>query len=591
MFKLMKKSLRQFKKYAFLTPLVVLLEVAIEVSIPYVVANITNNLNESSTLDVQTLLRFGGILLLMAATALLLGVLSGRFSALGSTGFAMNLRKDVYTNVQNFSFKDVDQFSNSSLVTRLTTDITNIQNSFAMMTRVAIRVPMLLIFSIVMAFVVSSSVAVYFVIVMPFMACGLLFIISRVFPLFEKIFPKYDKLNKYIQENIKGIRVVKTFATEDKERENFRVSAEDIKNDYTKAEKIVALNSPLMTLSMFAIQLLIYGFGSKLIIESGGSTMAQGDLTALLTYSTTMLFALLMLMMVFSMLVISRTNARRVLEVIEYVPTMTDLNEVHEVLNGEIEFKNVNFRYKESQEKNTLDNFNIKIKPGSQIGIIGGTGSGKSSFVNLIPRLYDINEGEILIGGVNVTKYNIDALRDQVAVVLQKNVLFSGTIRENLKWGNENATDEEIMEACDNACCTEFLKKFPEGLDTLIDQGGTNVSGGQKQRLCIARALLKNPKIIILDDSTSAVDTKTDMMINSAFKQNLKDTTKLIISQRISSIENCDSIIVLEDGKINGFDTHTNLIKNNEIYKEIYDVQMQNKSTDDTAVKGADSNE
>ncbi|MFI3328953.1 MAG: ABC transporter ATP-binding protein [bacterium] len=589
MFKLMKNSLREYKKYAILTPLVVLLEVIIEVSIPYVVANITNRLNAESNIEIGFVLQLGIILLLMAGTSLMFGVLSGRFSALGATGFAKNLRKDVYTNVQNFSFKDVDQFSNSSLVTRLTTDITNIQNSYAMLTRVAIRVPMLLLFSIIMAFVVSPDMAIYFVIVMPLMACGLFLVLRRVFPLFDRIFPKYDKFNKYIQENIKGIRVVKTFATEEKAKEEFAEKAEDIRNEFTKAERIVALNSPLMSLSMFAIQLLIYGFGSKLIIESAGLDLNVGDLTALLTYSTTMLMALMMLMMVFAMLAISRTNARRVLEVIEYVPTMEDLDEVHEVLNGEVEFKNVNFRYKDTAEKNTLDNINIKIEAGKQIGIIGATGSGKSSFVNLIPRLYDINEGEILIGGVNAVKYNLESLRDQVAVVLQKNVLFSGTIRENLKWGNENATDEEIMVACNNACCSEFIAKFPLGLDTVIEQGGMNVSGGQKQRLCIARALLKNPKIIILDDSTSAVDTKTDMMINQAFKDNLKDTTKIIISQRISSIEGCDSIIVLDEGKITGFDTHNNLIKNNEIYKEIYEVQMQNKSTEVT--KGADSNE
>ncbi|MFI3252704.1 MAG: ABC transporter ATP-binding protein [Mycoplasmatota bacterium] len=591
MFKLMKNSLREYKIYAILTPLVVLLEVFIEVSLPMLVANITNEFNKGG-MEVNKLVMYGLILLALAGTSLCLGVLSGRFSALGATGFAKNLRKDVYTNVQNFSFKDVDQFSNSSLVTRLTTDITNIQNSYAMITRVAIRVPMLLIMSIVMAFVVSPEMAMYFVIVMPIMAGGLLLIVSRVFPLFDRIFPKYDKLNKSIQENIKGIRVVKTFSTEDKERSNFEEKARDIQRDFTKAEKIISLNSPLMSFSMFAIQMLIYGFGSKLIVESFEVELAQGDLSALLTYSTTMLMALMMLMMVFAMISISRTNCKRVLEVIEYVPTMEDHNEVTEVKSGEIEFKKVNFRYKDSSEKNTLDNFNIHIKAGLQIGIIGGTGSGKSSFVNLIPRLYDINEGELLIGGVSVSDYNLEALRDQVAVVLQKNVLFSGTIRENLKWGNENATDEEIMEACDNACCTEFLKKFPDGLDTMIEQGGMNVSGGQKQRLCIARALLKNPKIIILDDSTSAVDTKTDMMINDAFKQNLKDTTKLIISQRISSIEKCDSIIVLDEGKITGFDTHANLIKNNVIYKEIYDVQMQNKSTDDTVeAKGDETNE
>ncbi len=589
MFKLMKNSLREYKKYAFLTPLVVLLEVLIEVSIPYVVANITNHLTDSGVLVVNDVVKYGLILLLMSATALGLGVLSGRFSALGSTGFAKNLRKDVYTNVQNFSFKDVDQFSNSSLVTRLTTDITNIQNSFAMITRVAIRIPMLLIFSIVMAFVVSPDIAVYFVVVMPLIAVALFLIVKKVFPIFDIVFKRYDKLNSYIQENIKGIRVVKTFATEDKEKEKFKEKANDIKTGFTKAEKIISLNTPIMNLSMFIIQLIIYGFGAKLIIQSGEVALKQGDLTALLTYSSTMLFALMMGMMVFAMITISRTNARRVLEVIEFVPTMKDSNEVHEVANGEIEFKNVNFRYSEASEKNTLDNINISIKAGAQIGIIGGTGSGKSSFVNLIPRLYDINEGEILIGGVNATKYDLESLRNQVAVVLQKNVLFSGTIRDNLKWGNEHATDEEIMHACDNACCTEFLKKFPDGLDTLIDQGGSNVSGGQKQRVAIARALLKKPKIIILDDSTSAVDTRTDMMINNAFKENLKDTTKLIISQRISSIENCDKIIVLDEGKIIGFDTHTNLIKNNTLYKEIYDVQMQNKSTEDT--KGVETNE
>ncbi len=585
MFKLMKSSLRQYKKYAILTPLVVMIEVIIEVSIPLIVINITDNLGDLSKVGI-----YFPLLFLMALISLGLGILSGRFSALGSSGFAANLREDVFTRIQEFSFKDTDQFSTSSLVTRLTTDITNIQNSFAMITRVAVRIPMLLIMSITMAFVVSPQMAVYFVIVTPLLALGLALIFKKAFPLFDRIFPKYDLLNQFIQENIKGIRVVKTFATEEKTKIEFNKRADAIKEDFTKAEKLVSLTSPMMTLSMFTIQLLIFGFGAHLIITTFGGFDSNGDkiwgslsigqLQSLLTYSATMIMALMMGLMIIAMLAISRTNSRRVAEVLNYLPTMESNSEVSTVKNGEIEFINVNFRYKEDAEKNTLDNINLKIKAGSQIGIIGATGSGKSSFVNLIPRLYDINEGEIKVGGVNVTKYDLKTLRDNVAVVLQKNVLFSGTIKENLLWGNEFATDEQIKEACDNACCTEFINKFPDGIETYIDQGGTNVSGGQKQRLCIARALLKQPKIIILDDSTSAVDTKTDMMINESFKKNLKETTKLIISQRISSIENCDLIIVLDEGKINQVDTHQNLIKTNEIYKEIYEVQMRNKSTD-----------
>ncbi len=581
MFNLMKSSLRQYKKYAFLTPLVVMIEVILEVSIPLVVINITDNLG-----DVNKVLIYFPTLLLMAGVSLSLGVLSGRFSAHGASGFAANLREDVYKRIQEFSFKDTDEFSTSSLVTRLTTDITNIQNSFAMITRVAVRIPMLLVMSIVMAFVVSPQMAVYFVIVTPLLALGLALVFRKAFPIFDKIFPKYDLLNQYIQENIKGIRVVKTFATEEKTKLEFNDRADAIKEQFTKAEKLVSLTSPMMTLSMFTIQLLIFGFGAYYIVTSFETTLSIGQLQSLLTYSATMIMALMMGLMIIAMLAISRTNAKRVSAVLAYNPTMELSSEVKEVINGNIEFKNVNFRYKECAEKNTLDNINISIKAGSQIGIIGGTGSGKSSFVNLIPRLYDINEGELLVGGISVSKYDLKVLRDNVAVVLQKNVLFSGTIKENLLWGNENATDDEIQQACDNSCCSEFLKKFPDGLNTQIDQGGTNVSGGQKQRLCIARALLKKPKIVILDDSTSAVDTRTDMMINQAFKKNLKDTTKLIISQRISSIENCDSIIVLDEGKIVGFDTHNNLIKNNDIYKEIYNVQMRNKSTE-----GGDSNE
>ncbi len=576
MIKLMKQSIREYKKYAIIAPLLVLLEVIIEVSIPLVMVNVTNNLG-----NMDELLMWGLILLLMAGVSLTFGVVSGKLSAIASAGFAANLRKDLYANIQNFSFKDIDQFSNSSLVTRLTTDITNIQNSFGMIIRIAIRVPMLLIMSIVMAFIVSPTMAVYFVIVMPLLAFGFFLVVRKAFPIFDKIFPRYDLLNQYIQENIKGIRVVKTFSTEDIERAKFDEKAKAIQTEFTKAEKIVALTSPMMTAAVFTIQLLIYGFGAHLIVSTTAIDLNVGQLQSLIIYSTTMLMALMMLMMIIVMLSMSRTNARRVLEVLTYVPTMTSSDEVNEIKTGNIEFINVNFKYKESAEKNTLDNINLKIEAGEQIGIIGATGSGKSSLVNLIPRLYDISSGSVLVDNVEVNKYDLELLRNSVAVVLQKNVLFSGTIKENLLWGNENATDEEIKSACDNACCSEFIAKFPDGLNTIIEQGGTNVSGGQKQRLCIARALLKNPKIIILDDSTSAVDTKTDMIINKSFKTKLKDTTKLIISQRISSLETCDRIIVMDEGMVNQIDTHDNLIKTNKIYKEIYDVQMSNKSTDE----------
>lgn len=588
MITLIKTSLREYKYIALLTPLLVTCEVILECLIPFIMINIIDGLQ---TGDTSNLLLNTVLLLIAAIFALIFGVSSGRTGAIASTGFAKNLREDIYYNIQEFSFEDIDKFSSSSLVTRLTTDITNIQNSFSMLIRIAVRVPLLLIVSIIMAFIVNSQMALIFVIVLPILGCFLGIIIKTAFPIFDKIFPRYDKFNKSIQENIKAIRVVKSFAQEDYEKEKFEKSANNIKESFIYAEKIVALNTPAMTFSMYLINVLIFAFGSLLIVntfagyDSEGvviwGQLSTGELQSLLTYSSQTLGALMMFSMIIVMLTISRTNANRVKEVILSKPSMDNKsNALTSVLNNELEFKNVSFKYDEKAEKYTLENINFKVEKGQSIGIIGGTGSGKTTLISLIPRLYDVSDGQVLFGGEDIKNYDIKVLRDNIAVVLQKNVLFSGTIKDNLLWGNENATDEEIYEACKNASALDFIESFPEKFDTYLDQGGTNVSGGQKQRLCIARALLKNPKIIILDDSTSAVDTKTDSLIKQAFSTSLPNTTKLIIAQRISSIDTCDYIIVMEDGKINGIDTHSNLLKTNEIYKEIYEVQMQNKGSE-----------
>ncbi len=575
MVKLFRMSLREYRNVTILTPILVSLEVVMECIIPFITANLVNEIKAGCGMDV--ILRYGGLLVLMAALSLLFGALAGLTCSTASCGLARNLRHDIFHSVQGFSFENIDHFLTSSLVTRMTTDVTNVQFAFMMIIRLAIRSPLMLVFAFVMAFMMGGKMAWIFLFVLPVLAAGLAIIISKTIPLFRRVFKKYDKLNESIQENVKAMRVVKAFVREDYESKKFGTAAEDVCADFTRAERILALNGPLMQFCIYSVMVFVLSFGSYTIVTSMGLDFDVGQLSALLTYSFMMLMSLMMLSMVFVMITMAGESTKRIIEVLSEKSTLTNPeNPVYEVTDGSIDFDGVSFRYSAKAERMALSNIDLHIRSGETIGIIGGTGSSKSTLVNLISRLYDVTEGSVKVGGRDVREYDIETLRGQVAVVLQKNQLFSGTIKDNLRWGNKEATDEELVHVCKLAQADDFISQFPDGYDTWIEQGGTNVSGGQKQRLCIARALLKKPKILILDDSTSAVDTRTDAGIRKGLREFMPETTKLIIAQRTASVEDADRIIVMDGGSIMAVGSHAELMASNEVYREIY--TSQNKA-------------
>ncbi len=578
MIKKLMGSIREYKSASLKAPLFVSMEVVMECIIPFIIARLVNQIKAGCGLDV--IARYGALLIVMAALSLTFGAVAGSYCATAACGFAKNLRKDMFYNIQTYSFENIDRFSTSSLVTRLTTDVMNVQLAYMMIVRTAIRCPLMLVFAFCMAFLMGGKMGLIFLVVIPILAIGLGLVIRKTMPLFKRVFKKYDNLNSSIQENIKGIRVVKAFVRENYEEKKFAAAAQDVCNDFTRAERILALNNPMMQFCMYTVMSFVLSFGSYTIITSRGLDLDVGQFSSLLTYSFQILSSLMMLSMVFVMITMASESAQRIAEVLDEKSTLADPeNPVYEIPDGSIDFDHVNFKYSAKAEKMALANIDLHIRSGETIGIIGGTGSSKTSLIQLISRLYDATEGVVKVGGRDVREYDLETLRDMVAVVLQKNVLFSGTIKENLRWGNKDASDEELVEACRLAQADEFISQFPDGYDTYIEQGGTNVSGGQKQRLCIARALLKKPKILILDDSTSAVDTKTDALIRKAFREYLPETTKIIIAQRISSVQDADRILVMDKGTIQAVGTHEELLKNNEIYQEVY--TSQNKAGDD----------
>ena len=569
MIKRLLKSVREFKKDALLTPFFVVLEVVMEVIIPLIMALLIDKGIDGQ--DMAAIWKYGIILVLCAMLALVFGAAAGTFAARASTGFVRNLRHDMYYNVQNFSFSNIDKFSTGSIVTRLTTDVTNVQNAFQMCTRIAVRCPVMLVFALFMAMKINSRMALVFLAVLPILAIGMGILMKVVGPVFERAFKIYDRMNTVVQENVRGIRVVKTYVREDHETEKFEGVSGMLYRTFSKAQKTMAGVMPLMQFCMYACMLLISWFGARLIV---GGSMTTGELTSMFSYAMQILMSLMMVAMVFVMITMAKASAERVAEILDEQPDLHNpANPIHEVKDGAIEFDDVSFSYKGDERKLALKNVNLHIKAGQTVGILGGTGSAKSTLVQLIPRLYDTTHGTVKVGGVDVRDYDIEALRDQVAMVLQKNVLFSGTIKENLRWGDENASDEELERVCRLAQADEFIQQMPDKYDTHIEQGGSNVSGGQKQRLCIARALLKKPKILILDDSTSAVDTKTDALIRKAFAEEIPDTTKIIIAQRVSSVQDADQIVILDGGTVQAVGTHDELLAANTIYQEIYNQQ------------------
>lgn len=579
MIKKLSKSLREYKKESILTVVCMVVEAAMEVLIPLIIFEFGKCVNPSTggDPDINGMIRWGIFMVLAAIASLVAGMLGGKFCAEASAGFAKNLRYDMFTAVQGYSFKNIDKFSSSSLVTRLTTDVTNVQMAFMMLIRTAIRSPLMLIFSIVMSFAIDTSLPWIFFVTMPILVFALSIMIKCAMPIFKKVFKRYDALNESIQENVKGMRVVKAYVREKYETEKFSKVSNELCKDFTKAERILAINSPVMNICLQGAILAISYFGAR-IIMGGSSALNTLGLQSLMTYSLQILFSLQMLSMIFVMLTMSAESGHRIVEVLEEKSTLTNPEHpVMEVKNGDVKFENVSFRYSNTAEKYALEDINLDIKSGETVGILGGTGSSKTTLVNLISRLYDVSKGSVKVGDVDVRDYDMEVLRNQVAVVLQKNTLFSGTIKDNLRWGDKNATDEEMVHACKLAQADEFIRQFPKGYDTMITQGGTNVSGGQKQRLCIARALLKKPKVLILDDSTSAVDMKTDALLRAAFRQYIPDTTKIIIAQRVASVMDADKIVIMNNGRIDDIGTHDELLKRNEIYREVY--YSQNKQT------------
>ena len=567
------KSIREYKKEAILSPVFVTLEVIMECIIPLIMADLIDDMTGNS---IGPIVRYGIILAAMAMLSLLFGVLSGKAAATASCGFAKNIRQDLYFSIQDFSFADIDRFSASSLVTRLTTDVTNLQNAFQMIIRIAVRGPLMIVFSFAMSLAVNTRMSFIFLAIVPVLAVVLFGISIYVHPIFTRIFKKYDALNHSVQENVSGIRVVKSFVREDYEADRFGQAAEDVRKDFTKVEKILAVNNPAMMFCIYLAILLVSFFGARLIIASSGTALTTGELSTLINYGVQILSALMMLSMVVVMVTMATASAKRIVEVLDQRPTLVGSDDgFTEVESGEIEFRDVSFRYSRDAERNVLEGISLHINSGETIGIIGGTGASKSSLIQLIPRLHDATGGNVIVGGRNVKDYDLESLRNAVAVVLQKNVLFAGTIRENLRWGNKYATDEELARVCRLARADEFISQLPDGYDTHIEQGGSNVSGGQKQRLCIARALLKKPKILILDDSTSAVDTKTDALIRKALREEMPDTTKIIIAQRCASVEDADKILVLDGGKISGFGTEQEMRAANRIYREVWESQTK----------------